>query len=79
MIRIRSDNVHNITLIYIYKYINECVLYVFLNGWTNFDETFCVCLNGFRDDLDSRLNPVGTIRGGAQTGILRFMDIFVYK
>jgi len=32
------------------------------------------------DGLDSQLDPVGSTRRGAQTGILRFMiDIFVYK
>jgi len=64
-------------------YINEflsvshlCIL----NGWTDFDEILCVCLSGSLDDLDSQLDPVGPIRGGAQTGNFRFtMDIFVFK
>jgi len=45
------------------------VLYVFLNGWADFDEIVCVCLSGTRDDLYSQLDPIGQIGGGAQTGI----------
>jgi len=57
-----------------------CILYAFLNWWTDFDELVCVCLSGSRDDLDSQLDPVGLTRGGAQMGILRFMaEMFVYK
>jgi len=56
------------------------LIYAFLNGSTGLDDIFCVCLNGSRNDLDSQLGPVGPIRGGAQTGILRFtMGMFVYK
>jgi len=56
------------------------VLYAFLNGWTDVDDIFCVYLSGFRDDLDSQLDQVGSTRENAQTGILRFtMDIFLNK
>jgi len=61
--------------------MNVClyVLYAFLNGWTDFDEVFCVCLSSSLDYLDSQLDPVGPTRGGSQKGILIFMmDIFVY-
>ena len=29
-----------------------------LNGWTDFDETFYVCLSGPLDGLDLQLDPV---------------------
>jgi len=60
--------------------IRLCFLYVFLNGWIDFDDIFCVWLSGFLNDLDTQLEIVGPIQGGAKTGIFRFtMDIFVYK
>ena len=48
----------------IYKNEFYClsVLCAFLNGWTDFDEFFCVCLPGFLDDLYSQLDPVGPTR-----------------
>jgi len=45
------------------------VLYAFLNDWTDFDEIFCVCLSGSRDEFDLQLDVVDPTRGGAQTGI----------
>jgi len=44
--------------------------------WTNFDEMFCVCLNGSLDDLDSKLKPAGPTRKGAQAEILIFTFFF---
>jgi len=41
---------------YVYLYVS--ILYAFLNGWTDVDDIFYVCLIGFRDDLDSQLDPV---------------------
>lgn len=39
-----------------------------------------MCLGGSLDGLDSRLDPLGAIRRGAQTGILGFtMKIFDYE
>jgi len=56
------------------------LLELLLNGWSDFDEIVCVCLSGSLDGLDSRLNPVGANRRGAQTRILRFkMEICVYN
>ena len=40
---------------YLYKYISFVRVYVtelLLNGWTNFDETFCVCSGGFENGFD---------------------------
>jgi len=51
------------------------ILYAFLSGWTDFDDIFRVCLSGTLDDLDSQLDPVGPIWGGARTGILKFLFI----
>ena len=56
------------------------VLYAFLNGCTDFDDIFRVCLSGSLDDLDSQLDPAGVLRRGAKTSILRCtVEIFVYK
>jgi len=55
-------------------------LCAFLNGWTDFDEIFCVFLSGTWDDLDSQLDQVDPTRRGAPTRIFRFtMEMFVYK
>lgn len=45
------------------------VLYAFPNGWTDFNEIICMCLSGSLDDLDSKLDPVGSTKGCVQTGI----------
>jgi len=49
--------------------LSLCPYYAFLNGWIDFDEIVCVRLSGFRDDLDSQTDLVGSILGGAQTEI----------
>jgi len=57
-----------------------CVLYAFLNDWTDFIDIFCVCMSVSKDDWDSQLDLVGPTQGGAQKGILRFtVNIFVYR
>jgi len=62
----------------LYMKINICryVIDLLLNHWI----FFCVFLSKSLNGLDSKFYPVGSSRGGAQIGILRFtMDIFVYK
>ena len=44
---------------YLYIYISFVRVYVTeLNGWTDFDEIFCVCLGGFENGLDVRFGPI---------------------
>lgn len=38
-----------------------------------FDDIFCVCSSGSRNDLNSQCDRVGPNRGGAQTGIFRLI------
>lgn len=54
--------------------------YAFLNDSTDFDDIFCMCLNGSWNGLASQLNSVGPTWRCAHTRILRFMiKISVYK
>jgi len=52
-----------------------------LIGWPENNRTFFVVFSSeFPEGLDSQLDPVGSTRRGAQTGILRFtIEIFVYQ
>lgn len=56
------------------------VSYAFLNGWTELYEIFCVCLSRSWKSLDCQLDPAGSTRKGAKTGILLCMvNFFVFK
>lgn len=62
--------------------MNVClyVIELLLNGWTYFDEIFCMFLNELLNGLKSQLDLLSPTRRVAQTGTLRStMEIFVNK